>query len=71
MQPLACPACPSQDPSTYIAFKDEDVGNQTGGVVARKSVLGGSVPHRKIPNRPLNIVGEGISRPQFLHWPQQ
>ena len=32
---------------------------------------GGSAPRGKIPSRPLAVMGDGISRPLFLHLPQQ
>ena len=54
-----------------ITRRDEDAGNLTGGVVACWSVAGGSAPCRKCPSRPLFVVRDGISRPQFLHCPQQ
>ena len=57
--------------ATNIVCKDKDVGNQTGGGEAHGSVVGGSVPCRKGLNRTLTVVGYGISRNLFLHWPQQ
>ena len=54
-----------------IARRDENVGDQTGGVVAHWSLLGGSAHHGKCPRSPCALVGDGISRPLFLHLPQQ
>ena len=53
-----------------IARRDEDIGNWTGGVVARRLVAGGSAPRGKIPSRPRVVVGDGISLSLFLHLPQ-
>ena len=72
LQPLAPPlALLPPAPAADIAHKYKDVGDQTGGVVARWSVVGGSAPRGKIPSRPRAVVGDGISRPLFLHLPQQ
>ena len=54
-----------------ISHKDEDVGYQTGRVVTCWLVAGGSTSRGKCPNRPIAVVGDGISLPQFLHRPQQ
>ena len=54
-----------------IAHREEDVGDWTGGVVARWLVAGRSAPRGKCPSRPFTVVGDGISRPLFLHLPQQ
>ena len=74
LQPLA-PAHallpPAPAPAADIARRDEDVGDWTGGVVARRSLAGGSAPLGKWPRRPCVVVGDSISRPQFLHLPQQ
>ena len=72
LQPLAPPLAPLPlAPAANIALRDEDVCNQTGGVVAVRLVAGGSVPCGNIPSRPSAIVGDGISRPLFLHLHQQ
>ena len=72
LRPLAPPRAPLPPaPAADIGCKDEDVGDRTGGVVACWSVAGGSAPHRKIPSRPLAVVGDRISFPRFFHRPQQ
>ena len=65
------PCAPSPGPAANIALRDEDVGNRMGGVVSHWLMAGGSAPRRKCPISPLTIVGGGISRPWFLHRPQQ
>ena len=57
-------------PAADIAQRDKDVGDWKGGVVARHSLEGGSVPRGECPKRPHVAVGDGISRPLFLHFPQ-
>ena len=52
-----------------IARRDKDVGNPMGGGEARWSTAGGSALRGKFPSRPLAVVGDGISRPPFLHQP--
>ena len=72
LRPLAPPYAPL--PPTLaadIARKDKYVGDRAGGVVACWLVAGGSVPSGKRLSKPLAIVGDGISRPRFLHRPQQ
>ena len=69
------PLAPSRAPlppalAANIACRDEYVGDWTGGVLARWSVVGRSAPRSKIPSRPLAVVGDGKIRPQFLHRPQ-
>ena len=54
-----------------IATRDEDVGNRTGGVVARWLMAGRYTPCRESPHRPLDVVGDSIIRPRFLHRPQK
>ena len=72
LRPPAPPLAPPPPVlSTHIARKDEDVGNRTGGVETCWSDAGGSTPHGKCPNSPLVVVGDSISRPLFLHRPQQ
>ena len=72
LRPLAPPrGAPSPGLTINISRKDKYVSNQTGGVVAHWSVAGGSAPRGKIPSRPLSVVGDGMSRPRFLHRPQQ
>ena len=72
LQLLAPPSAPlPPTPDTNIARGDKDLGDRKGRVVARWSVAGGSVPHGKSPIRPLTVVGDGKSRPRFLHRPQQ
>ena len=58
-------------PAANIARKGEYVGNRTVGVVAHGSVAVGSAPCGKIPSGPRVVVGDRISRPLFLHLPQQ
>ena len=70
--PLALPRAPLLlAPAADIARKDEYVGDWTCGVEARWLVASGSASHRKLPSRPLSVVGDGIIRPRFLHLPQQ
>ena len=70
LQPLAPPLAPLPPaPAANIVRRDEDVGDQTGGVVALRSVAGRSAPCGKIPSRPHAVVEDGISRPLFLHLP--
>ena len=72
LRPLALADAPLPPaPAANIAPRDEDVGYQTGGVVARRSLAGGSSPLGKWPRRPSVFVGDGKSRPRFLHLPQQ
>ena len=54
-----------------IAHKDKDVGDRTGGVVARDSLAGGSAPRGKYPRSPRAVVRDGINRPLLWHLPQQ
>ena len=69
---LAPPYAPLlQAPAADIARRDEDVGDRTGGVMARWLVAGRSAPRGKSPRRPLPVVGDGISLPWFLHRTQQ
>ena len=65
LQPLApahalLPPAPAAD----IARRGEDVGDRTGGVVTRRSLVGGSAPRGKWPRRPRLVVGDGKSRPR-------
>ena len=72
LQPLAPPQAPLPSaPAADITRKDKYFGNQMGGVEARWLVAGESAPCRKFPERPLTVVGDDISRPRFLHQPQQ
>ena len=72
LRPLAPPRAPlPPSPAADIARKDKDVGDRTGGGDAIWSVAGGSAPRSKCTSRPLAVVGDGISRPRFLHRPQQ
>ena len=72
LRPLASPlALLPPAPAANIARRDEDVGNRTGGVVARRSVAGVSAPRGESPSRPHVVVGDGIRRPLFLHLPQK
>ena len=58
-------------PAADIALRDKDFGDRTGGVVARRLLAGGSAPLGKWPIRTCVVVGDDISRPRFLHFPQQ
>ena len=59
-------------PAAKIAQRDEDVGNRTGEVVARRPLAGGSAPHGECSRSPRAVVvGDGISRLLFRHLPQQ
>ena len=62
---------PPPSPAANISGKDEDVSKRTGRGGAHQSTAGGSAPRGKFPNRPLDLVGDGIRRPLFLHCPQQ
>ena len=72
---LRLPAPPRAPPplalSPDIARKDKYFGYRTGGDEARWPTAGRSAPRGKCPNRPIAMVGDGISRPLFLHLPQQ
>ena len=70
LRPLAPPfALLPPAPAADIVRRDKDVGDWTGWVVARRSLAVGSAPRGKIPSRPHVFVGDGISRPLFLHLP--
>ena len=72
LRPLALVHAPLPPaPAADIALRDEDVGNRTGGVVARWLLVGESAPIGKWPSRPRIVVGDGKSRPRFLNLPQQ
>ena len=72
LRPPAPPlAPPPPDLATDISHKDEYVSDQTGVGETCLSTSCGSAPRGKFPNRPLTVVGDGISRPRFLYWPQQ
>ena len=72
LQPLAPANAPLPPaPAAYISLRDEEVGDRTGGVVARRSLAGGSAPRGKCPRSPRVVVGDSISRFLFLHLPQQ
>ena len=68
--PLAPPLAPLPPaPAANIVRRDEDVGDQTGGVVELRLVAVMSAHRGKIPSRPHAVVEDGISRPLFLHLP--
>ena len=64
-------APPPLAPDNNITCEDQYISNKTGGGETRWPDVGGSMPRGKCPNKPLSVVGDGIIRPQFLHWHQQ
>ena len=68
LRPPAPPrAPPPPAPAADISRKAEYVGDQTGGGETRWPTAGRSMPCRKVPSRPLAVVGDGIRWPLFLH----
>ena len=64
-------ALPTSALAADIARKEKDFGDRMGRGEELWSAAGGSLSRGNFPNRPLTIVGYGISRPLFLHRPQQ
>ena len=56
-------------PAANISLKDKDVGYRKGGVVARRSLAGGSTPCGKCSSRPRPVVWDCIRRPLLRHFP--
>ena len=57
---------PPPAPAADISCMDKYVGNRTGRGDSCWSNPGGSAPHGKCPNSPLDMGGESISRPLLL-----